>query len=129
MRAPPPTVASNAKSDGVHGGGTDKGADEGAVVARIAAMEGTIRDRIGEHVWGTDADTLGGVVGAALLAHGWRLAVAESITGTRSSLPSSTFFAAVTLVGRSPNSFWYASWLEALVSILARASERSLFGE
>lgn len=81
VRSTSPTVATYAKNDGVHVRVTDKGADERSVLARIAAMEGTIRDRIGQHVWGTDADTLGGVVGAALLAHGWRLAVAESITG------------------------------------------------
>jgi hypothetical protein len=32
-------------------------------------------------VWGTDDDTLGAVVGRALVARGWRLAVGEAITG------------------------------------------------
>ena len=81
VRSTSPTVATYAKNDGVHVRVTDKGSDEKAVLARIAAMEGTIRDRIGRHVWGTDSDTLAGVVGSALVARGWRLAVAESITG------------------------------------------------
>ena len=81
VRSTSPTVATYAKNDGVHVRVTDKGADEGPVLARIEAMERTIRDRIGQHIWGTDADTLGGVVGHALTARGWRLGVAESLTG------------------------------------------------
>ncbi|HEY8830160.1 MAG TPA: CinA family nicotinamide mononucleotide deamidase-related protein [Candidatus Limnocylindria bacterium] len=76
-----PTVATYAKNDGVHVRITDKGSDGAAVAGRIEAMDGTIRERIGQHVWGTDDDTLGGVVGRALVARGWRLAVGEAITG------------------------------------------------
>ncbi|MDQ6858167.1 MAG: CinA family nicotinamide mononucleotide deamidase-related protein [Chloroflexota bacterium] len=76
-----PTVATYAKNDGVHVRITDKGTDAAAVARRIDAMDGTIRDRIGQHVWGADEDTLGGVVGRALTARGWRLAVAEAATG------------------------------------------------
>jgi len=81
VRSTAPTVATYAKNDGVHVRVTDKGPDEGAVLARIETMERTIRERLGQHIWGTDADTLGGVVGRALTARGWRLAVAESLTG------------------------------------------------
>ena len=81
VRSTSPTVATYAKNDGVHVRVTDKGADADAVLARIAAIERTIRDRIGQHIWGTDAETLGAVVGAALTARGWRLAVAEGLTG------------------------------------------------
>ena len=81
VRSTSPTVATYAKNDGVHVRITDKGTDEAAVLASIATMERTIRDRIGRHIWGTDDDTLGSVVGAALTAHGWRLAVAEGLTG------------------------------------------------
>jgi nicotinamide-nucleotide amidase len=81
VRSTAPTVATYAKNDGVHVRVTDKGADAQAVQSRIDAMERTIRARIGQHVWGTDADTLGTVVGRSLAARGWRLAVAESITG------------------------------------------------
>jgi nicotinamide-nucleotide amidase len=76
-----PTVATYAKNDGVHVRITDKGTDGAAVAGRIEAMDGTIRERIGQHVWGTDDDTLGAVVGRALMARGWRLAVGEAITG------------------------------------------------
>ena len=81
VRSTSPTVATYAKNDGVHVRVTDKGGDEGAVIARIEAMERTIRERIGQHIWGTDADTLGGIVGHALTVRGWRLGVAESLTG------------------------------------------------
>jgi nicotinamide-nucleotide amidase len=76
-----PTVATYAKNDGVHVRITDKGADGRVVAGRIEAMDRTIRERIGQHVWGTDDDTLGGMVGRALATRGWRLAVAEAITG------------------------------------------------
>ena len=81
VRSTAPTVATYAKNDGVHVRVTDKGPDATAVLERIAAMERTIRDRIGQHIWGTDADTLGSVVGQALIGRGWRLAVAERLTG------------------------------------------------
>ena len=76
-----PTVATYAKNDGVHVRITDKGTDSAAVAARIDEMDRTIRTRIGQHVWGTDDDTLGAVVGRALAARRWRLAVGESVTG------------------------------------------------
>jgi hypothetical protein len=44
-------------------------------------MEQTIRERLGEYVWGTDDDTLPVVIGRNLEALGWRLAVAESLSG------------------------------------------------
>jgi nicotinamide-nucleotide amidase len=81
VRSTAPTVATYAKNDGVHVRITDKGTDEAAVADRIAAMDRTIRDRIGQHVWGTDGDTLGTVVGRGLATRGWRLAVGEAITG------------------------------------------------
>ncbi len=76
-----PTVATYAKNDGVHVRITDKGPDPAEVGRRIATMDDEIRARIGQHVWGSDDDTLGSVVGRALAARGWRLAVAEAITG------------------------------------------------
>jgi nicotinamide-nucleotide amidase len=81
VRSTAPTVATYAKNDGVHVRLTDTGPAEAEVLARIGRMERTIRERIGEHVWGTDGDTLGGVVGRGLTERGWRLAVAESLTG------------------------------------------------
>lgn len=81
VRSTTPTVATYAKNDGVHVRITDKGTDPAVVAERIAGMDRTIRDRIGQHVWGVDDDTLGRVVGTALTARGWRLAVAEALTG------------------------------------------------
>jgi hypothetical protein len=43
-------------------------------------MERTIRARLGEYLWGTDDETLAAVIGRALVAHGWRVAVAESLS-------------------------------------------------
>jgi nicotinamide-nucleotide amidase len=94
-----PTVATYAKNDGVHVRVTDKGDDAAAVVARIEAMDRTIRERIGRHVWGADDDTLGSVVGRALRSRGWRLAVGEAITGGD---------VARTLTGTAGNEAWLA---------------------
>ncbi len=80
VRSTAPTVATYAKNDGVHVRITDKAPDAATADGRIARMEETIRARLGEHVWGTDDDTLGSVVGGALVAREWRLATAEAIT-------------------------------------------------
>jgi nicotinamide-nucleotide amidase len=76
-----PTVVTKAKDDGLHVRITDKDADVRAMDARIAAMEQQVRKRLGQFVWGTDDDTLGGVIGTGLISRGWRLATAESLSG------------------------------------------------
>lgn len=76
-----PTVATYAKNDGVHVRLTDKDPDEASLARRLAEMEVRVRDQIGAHVWGTDGETLGGVIDAALQARGWRLATAEALSG------------------------------------------------
>lgn len=81
VRSTAPTVATYAKNDGVHVRITDKGAEAAPIEARIVAMEAVIRLRVGAHIWGTDADSLGSVIGTALRARGWRLTVAEALTG------------------------------------------------
>jgi nicotinamide-nucleotide amidase len=81
VRSTAPTVATYAKADGVHVRITDRDADTAARDARIDAMETEVRGRLGRFVWGTDAESLGTVVGAALAVRGWRLATAESVTG------------------------------------------------
>ncbi len=80
VRSLSPTVATYAKNDGVHIRLTDKDADLSLVVGRLAEMEGHVRERVGDHVWGTDSDTLGSVVDAALRVRGWRLATAEALS-------------------------------------------------
>ena len=76
-----PTVATYAKNDGVHVRVTDKAPDAATADARIATMERTIREKLGQYVWGVDDETLGLVIGRGLLAKGWRLAVGESLSG------------------------------------------------
>ena len=80
VRSTAPTVATYAKNDGVHVRITDKAAHADTAEERIAAMERTIRQRLGQYVWGSDDDTLGAVIGRALARHGWRLATAESLS-------------------------------------------------
>ena len=80
VRSTSPTVATYAKNDGVHVRIADKAPSAQEADARIAGVEAEIRARLGEYVWGVDSDTLGVVVGRALLARGWRLAVAESLS-------------------------------------------------
>jgi nicotinamide-nucleotide amidase len=81
VRSTAPTVATYAKSDGVHVRITDRDTDTRARDERIARMEAAIRERVGRYVWGVDGETLGGAVGKALLERGWRLATAEGLTG------------------------------------------------
>jgi nicotinamide-nucleotide amidase len=114
-----PTVATYAKNDGVHVRITDKGPDVAAVADRIEGMDRTIRGRIGQHVWGIDDDTLGSVVGRALIARGWRLAVGEAITGgeiaralTETEGSRSWLAGAVVLPGADERAL--ASWAERL---------------
>jgi nicotinamide-nucleotide amidase len=80
VRSTAPTVATYAKNDGVHIRVTDKAPDAATADARIAAMEHTVRERLGRYVWGTDDDTLGSVIGGALVRREWRLATAESLS-------------------------------------------------
>jgi nicotinamide-nucleotide amidase len=80
VRSTAPTVATYAKNDGVHIRVTDKAPDAAAADARVAAMERTIRERLGRYVWGADDDTLGSVIGRGLAARNWRLATAESLS-------------------------------------------------
>jgi len=81
VRSTAPTVATYAKNDGVHVRITDKAADAATADGRIARMEETVRARLGAQVWGADDDTLGAVIGRGLVARGWRIAVAESLSG------------------------------------------------
>lgn len=81
VRSGAPTVATYAKNDGVHVRITDKDSVGERVTARIAAMERSVRDRLGEHIWGSDDDTLPAVIDAALRARGWRVTTAEAFTG------------------------------------------------
>ena len=80
VRSTSPTVATYAKNDGVHVRVADKASTPAEADGRVAEMEQTIRARLGEYVWGTDDETLPGVIGRGLEARNWRLAVAESLS-------------------------------------------------
>jgi nicotinamide-nucleotide amidase len=80
VRSISPTVATYAKNDGVHVRIADKATSARDADAQVARMEAAVRERLGEYVWGADGETLPEVIGRALVARGWRLAVAESLS-------------------------------------------------
>ncbi len=114
-----PTVVTKAKDDGLHVRITDKDADTAVMDRRIAAMEAQVRERLGQYVWGTDGETLPSVIGAGLLARGWRLATAESLSAGD---------LARALSDASSVREWYARgvvWPQADAETLERAIEAS----
>src|SRR5947208_6622017 len=78
VRSTSPTVATYAKNDGVHVRVADKASTPEEADRHVAEIEREIRARLGEYVWGTDHDTLPGVIGRRLEARTLRLAVPES---------------------------------------------------
>lgn len=74
-----PTVAPLATLGEVHLRITAKGSPE-EVERRLGAAEARLRDRLGEAIFGTDAETLHEVTARLLLERGLTLAVAESCT-------------------------------------------------
>ena len=76
-----PTVATYAKSDGIHLRITAKAAEREAAYKLITKKETKIREVLGHYIWGVDDDTLEGVVGQIISSKGLTLAVAESLTG------------------------------------------------
>jgi len=58
-----------------------RGADEDSVSAELDRVEKNIRALLGAHVFGSENDTMAGVVGEALLEKGFTLGLAESCTG------------------------------------------------
>ena len=80
-RSPNPTLATYAKSDGIHLRLTAKAATRPEAEALLDAFEPQVRTRVQEWLYGTEADTLPMVVGAMLRQRGLTLATAESATG------------------------------------------------
>ena len=80
-RSANPTLATYAKSDGIHLRLTAKAATPEAANQLLDDFEPRVRARVSEWVYGTEADSLPAVVGALLRARGLKLAVAESATG------------------------------------------------
>jgi len=80
-RSTNPTLATYAKSDGIHLRLTAKADKQVEANAQLDAFEPRVRERVAEWVYGTEADDFPSVVGRLLRAQGLRLAVAESATG------------------------------------------------
>lgn len=83
VNAENPTAATYAKDDGVHVRITAKAATAGAAWAAIAPVEAEARQRLGDTVYGVDAETLAGSLLALLGRRGHTLATADVNTGGR----------------------------------------------
>jgi nicotinamide-nucleotide amidase len=81
MTSENPTVAPYAKTGEVHLRITARAASEEAAAAMIAPKEREIRSRLGDVIYGIDAETLEQVVVRLLTEHQKTLAVAESCSG------------------------------------------------
>jgi nicotinamide-nucleotide amidase len=80
-RSTNPTLATYAKSDGIHLRLTAKADTQASAAALLDGFEPRVRERVNEWLYGVDADDFPSVVGALLRSRGWKLAVAESATG------------------------------------------------
>jgi nicotinamide-nucleotide amidase len=80
-RSTNPTLATYAKSDGIHLRLTAKAATPSEAEALLDAFEPQVRARVAEWMYGTETDTLPMVVGAMLRERRLTLATAESATG------------------------------------------------
>ncbi len=76
-----PTIATYAKEDAIDVRITAKAATSEEAERLVAQMEDSARQILGNHVFGTNKDTLASVVGALLLARKQTLGVMESLTG------------------------------------------------
>lgn len=76
-----PTLATYAKSDGIHLRLTAKAALRDEAEQQLDAFEPRVRERVADWVYGGESDSLPAVVGALLRERGLTLAVAESATG------------------------------------------------
>jgi nicotinamide-nucleotide amidase len=81
ISSPNPTVATYAKSDGVHIRVAAKSNDPAEAQRMVAAMEAKVREVLGANIYGVDNETLEGVVGKICKERGLTLAVMESCTG------------------------------------------------
>jgi nicotinamide-nucleotide amidase len=80
-RSTNPTLATYAKSDGIHLRLTAKAADRATADQQLDEFEPRVRERVAEWVYGGEADSFPAVVGALLRERGLKLTVAESATG------------------------------------------------
>ena len=81
-RSTNPTLATYAKSDGIHLRLTAKAQDAAAAERLLESFEPRVRERVAEWLYGSsETDQFPAVVGALLRQRGLSLAVAESATG------------------------------------------------
>lgn len=76
-----PTLGIYAKADGIYLRLASKAATKEEAQEMLAHREEQIRKVLGEHIWGTDQETLEGVVGSLLVQRGLTLATMEGSTG------------------------------------------------
>jgi nicotinamide-nucleotide amidase len=80
-RSANPTLATYAKSDGIHLRLTAKAGQRDEAVALLDAFQPRVVERVGDWLYGSDADDFPAVVGTMLRERRLTLAVAESATG------------------------------------------------
>ncbi len=115
-----PTLAPYAKQDGVHLRITAKAADEAEARHKIEGLERTVRDRLGDAIYGMDADTPESVTSRLLGEAGTSFAVLEVGTGAIGSIGA--------LLGTLPESlgvFGIAS-LKAMSGIMSMSAPNNL---
>ena len=76
-----PTLGVYAKPDGIHLRLVARAPDQEKTMALIAQAEGQLRAALADHIWGSDSDTLEGIVGGLLSARHLTLATMESCSG------------------------------------------------
>jgi nicotinamide-nucleotide amidase len=76
-----PTLALYAKANGINLRITAKAPSEAAAAAIVNRREQEIRGVLDKYIWGTDNETLEGIIGGLLVAKKLTLAVAETFTG------------------------------------------------
>lgn len=76
-----PTVAPYAKENEVTLRLTAKASNEEDALSLITPLEKEIKDILGDNIYGTDSDTLEGVIGNFLIENNLSIATAESCTG------------------------------------------------
>lgn len=81
LSATNPTLATYAKRDGIYLRITAKAANEDEARKLISERETSIRNILGDYIWGVDSDTLEGVIGSLLMARGLTIATVELYTG------------------------------------------------
>jgi len=81
LKSPNPTLASYAKPDGIHLRVTAKADTLEKARSMISQHEKSVRNVVGDYIWGVDDDVPENTVGKMLIARKLSLAVAESFTG------------------------------------------------